>query len=199
MKYKLLIISFLIILFITACMSLQKATDKVLDSKSATDKVGRVWAIENPCVNDTTIIKGDTVYKPGSIQIVEKEVPFIVNDTTIRFVDVDLDTTIEGVRLRLYNGHFKLRVPKQEPDTIQLPGEIHYVVDNRLLKIYKDSAEYYKGLSIQKQTNIDQLKNDNLDKDRLLRNARFAMFAVIGIFLIIIFRKPIFSLIAKFL
>ncbi|QES88881.1 hypothetical protein [Rhizosphaericola mali] len=182
MKNKNLWISLGLILCIASCMSLQKATKKVLDSKSATDKVGRVWAIDNPCTNDTTLVNLVTpVLVPGKDSIVNGKDSIVIN--------VQHDTVYVTTYKPIYY---------HKTDTIYL-NRTAYVTDKRALNIAQDSANYYKQLSELQAAQIKGLNTSLSDQNKLLKSAKIALWAVIIIALGIIFRKPLFSFIGKFL
>lgn len=128
--------AFLIIL-LAGCMSIKKATKKVLADPAAKEIVGREWEKSNPCTADTitqtlsdTLINTDTVILPGST--------VTINDTVYKFLPGKVITRTVTIR-----------------DTFH-----SYVVDTRRLKLAYDSMRYYYGVMVQRQGQIDELKGE---------------------------------------
>lgn len=77
---KLLIIA---VLF-SACMTVERATEKVLSNRAAKDRVGREWEKENPCLPVAPKPgKPDTVYLPSDTIPGPADTSYIPGDTTV--------------------------------------------------------------------------------------------------------------------
>jgi hypothetical protein len=109
-----------------------QALDRVSVKPALLNQAGALWEKSHPCINDTLVqyIKGDTLYSTNT-------------DTLLTPIEVPGDAVIKTVTKT---------ITKTVRDTIKLTVE-----DVRRFNIAKDTANYYIGLSIQKQAQIDTL------------------------------------------
>lgn len=161
-----------IITFLASCSEakkLQKAEQRVLASREAVDRVGRVWSDLHPCVPDSVVR-----LLPGRTDTTL----FIVTDTLISKDTVYITQKVtHTVKVR---------------DTIQIA-----VKDTRERTLLLADIEKLKANNSVKDIQIATL-TAAVDKEKAKKDKWFWFFiAISAAFAVYVFRKPILSLITK--
>jgi hypothetical protein len=138
---KILFIGFaaLLLLHFCSCMTARKAVKKVLEDPASKEKVGREWEKENPCANDSVqvFIAGDTLLTTDTI-----------TNTITETVEVPGKSRVNTVYKTITN-------TRTIHDSIRVT-----VVDIRRARIAEDSANFYRGVIIQKEGQISASEKD---------------------------------------
>lgn len=143
------------VIWCCSCNPTKKAIKRVLADPEAKEQVGREWEKQNPCTNDTiTKTESDTVTVTETVEV--PGYSEVRNDTTYIYLPGKVVSKTVTIRDTVYNT----------------------VTDNRRLKIANDSVAYYKGLSIQRQAQIDEL-NAELSEAKKSRNKAWLYFWIL--------------------
>lgn len=170
----------LLLYFFTSCNTLKKAENKVLENPQSVDKIGKKWALLNPCVNDTSIVKGEPVLIKGKDNIFPVYIPYPV------YKIKGIDTTIQGSRIKIDTlGNVNIDLKSPTPDTVKVPTN-NYITDKRRLKIVTDSlneiiqhkADSLYGLNMElsdTKWKVNQLTDEHNNIGKMLLYALLAL------------------------
>lgn len=141
-KAVILLFYFVVIVIVLLVAASCNPVKRVLKDPAKVEIVGREWEKSNPCINDTIVqTESDTVTVTETVEVPGYSV--VINDTVYKILPGRVQTKTVTIR-----------------DTV-----IKNVTDNRRLNIALDSVNYYKGLSIQRQAQIDEVTGQR-DQER---------------------------------
>jgi hypothetical protein len=125
-----------------SCVTDKKAVNHVLAKPELKEKVGREWEKINPCANDSVevFVPGDTLTTTDTITNTVTEQIIVPGEPVTRTVYKTITNT------------------KTVRDTIKIS-----VVDTRRARIAEDSANFYKGVIIQKNGQISSWEDQYKD------------------------------------
>jgi hypothetical protein len=147
-----------------SCVTDKKAVNHVLAKPELKEKVGREWEKTNPCANDTittSLTKSDTVITRDT-----------VTNTITEQVTVPGKPIIQTVYKTITN-------TKVIHDSIKVYNS---VVDTRRARIAEDSANFYRGVIIQKEGQIVAWKDEFKDMRGVKR--KWQWFSIILLIII---------------